>query len=214
MAKVKGKGARGGKAEGKSRKSDGNSRKSEGKFQRVVGINAIAERLKITPRRVQQLVGEGLPRLARGRYDVDQVLDWYIARLEKQIAGGSDEEGSITYNKERARDRAAAADLKEIELARQRRMLVAIPDMEKAMTDLVVATKAAILAVPGRISLSLVGSEAPVIHERLERELEEALSKLATTQASGTKQMYSAGEESQPRAAAVHTSSAAAEASA
>lgn len=162
-------------------KPEGNSSKSEEKI-RTVGINAIAQRLKITPRRVQQLVAEGLPREARGRYDVDQVLDWYIARLEKQIAGQSDEEGSLTYNKERARDRAAAADLKEIQLAKERRLLIAIPDMEKAMTDLVVSTKAAILAVPGRVSLSLVGSDAGAIHEKLQHELEEALSKLSGKQ--------------------------------
>jgi len=152
--------------------------------ERVVGINAVAERLKITPRRVQQLVAEkpeGLPRLSRGRYDIDKVLDWYIAKLERQVAGASDEEGSIFYNKERARDRAAAADLKEVKLAQQRSLLVAIPDVEKVMTDLAVATKAAILSVPARISFSLVGADAGVIREKLGQELESALEKLSTT---------------------------------
>jgi phage terminase Nu1 subunit (DNA packaging protein) len=149
------------------------------KAARIVGINAIAERLKLTPRRIQQLCAEGLPKEKRGRYDVDKVLDWYIARLEKQIAGAADEEGSLTYNKERARDRAAAADLKEIKLAQQRRSLVSISDAEKAMTDLVVSTKAAILAVPGRISQSLVGAEPGAIRDKLEQELKSALQKLS-----------------------------------
>src|ERR1051325_4533894 len=99
-------------AKGKGKKADA---------VRLVGINEVALRLKLTPRRVQQLVGEGLPRAARGRYDLDKVLDWYIARLEKQLAGGSDEESALDYNDQRARDRAAAADLKEIKVAQQRR---------------------------------------------------------------------------------------------
>lgn len=146
---------------------------------RTVGINDVAQRLKLTPRRVQQLVGEGLPRQARSRYDIDQVLDWYIARLEKQIAGASDEEGSLLYNRERGRDRAAAADLKEISLARQRRELVAIADVEKSLADLVVSTKASILAVPGRVAVSLVGIDSGGIREKLDFELQAALNKLA-----------------------------------
>jgi phage terminase Nu1 subunit (DNA packaging protein) len=156
-------------------------KKAKKETARLVGIAAVAERLKLTPRRVQQLVGEGLPRQARGRYDVDQVLDWYIAKLERQLAGESGEEGSLVYNRERGRDRAAAADLKEIKLARFRRELVAIADVEKTMSDLVVTTKAAILAVPGRVSLSLVGADAEKIRETLDHELQAALSKLART---------------------------------
>jgi phage terminase Nu1 subunit (DNA packaging protein) len=158
--------------------------------KRVLGIAAVAERLKLTPRRVQQLVAEkpeGLPKEGRGRYDIDKVLDWYIARLEKQLACGSDEEGSIAYNRERARDRAAGADLREIELAERRKQLVAIPDVEKAMTDLVVATKAAILSVPGRVALSLVGADAGAIREKLEHELEAALTKLSGRQSDTNK---------------------------
>jgi phage terminase Nu1 subunit (DNA packaging protein) len=151
--------------------------------QRLLGINAVAERLKLTPRRVQQLVAEkpeGLPRESRGKYDIDKVLDWYIARLERQLAGESDEEGSISYNKERARDRAAAADMRELQLAAKRRQLVAIADVEKSMTDLVVATKAAILAVPGRVAVDLVGVDAGGIREKLDHELQAALTKLAS----------------------------------
>jgi len=160
------------------------TKSTKAKAPREVGVNDVALRLKLTPRRVQQYVGEGLPKgEKRGRYDIDKVLDWYIERLQKQIAGASDEEGSLTYNKERARDRAAAADLKEIKLAEQRRLLVAIPDVEKLMTDLVVATKAAIMSVPARISFSLVGAaDAGEISEKLKQELESALLKLASAQ--------------------------------
>jgi hypothetical protein len=49
---------------------------------RLVGIAHIAERLRLTPRRIQELVGEGLPRVTHSRYAVDAVLDWYFAKLE------------------------------------------------------------------------------------------------------------------------------------
>src|SRR5262249_15133905 len=85
--------------------------------RRLANISAIAERLKLTPRRIQQLVGEGLPRVTRGKYDVDQVLDWYIAKLERQIAGETDENSAARkrYNEE-LRLLSARADSQEIEL--------------------------------------------------------------------------------------------------
>ena len=148
--------------------------------ERIVGISAIAERLKLTPRRVQQMVSEGLPRLGRGKYDLDQVLDWYIARLELQLAGGvADDVDGSSYARERKREKAAAADLKELTVAQRRRELVAIADVEQAMTDLVVTTKAAVLAVAPRIAPKLVGLEALAIQDALGEELKQALSKLS-----------------------------------
>ena len=146
---------------------------------RILGISAIAARLKLTPRRIQQLVAEGMPRISRGKYDLDQALDWYIARLERQLAGETDEDGETTYNKERSRDRAAAADLKELKIAQQRRELVAVSDVEKELTDLVITVKASVLAVPPRLAPKLVGLEALAVQGALEEELKQALTKLS-----------------------------------
>ncbi len=148
---------------------------------RLVGIAAIAERLKLTPRRIQQLAGEGLPRVTRGKYDVDAVLDWYIAKLERQLARQTDEDGEIAQrHNEEMRLLSARADLQEMDLATKRRELVAIADVEKQMTDLVITTKARILTVPARVAPELLGEESRVmVQAKIEKAIKEALSHLA-----------------------------------
>lgn len=148
---------------------------------RLVGISHIAERLRLTPRRIQQLAGEGLPRVTRGKYDVDAVLDWYIAHLERRLAGDSSEESdNVSQRKHELRLLAAKADLQELDLATRRRELVSIADVEKEMTDLVITTKARILAVPARIAADLLGEQSRVMAQaKVEKALKEALSHLA-----------------------------------
>lgn len=156
-------------------------KKKEKPKPRLVGIAHIAERLRLTPRRIQQLNGEGLPRVTRGKYDVDAVLDWYIAHLEKRLAGESDEDShNVSQRKHELRLLAAKADLQEIELATKRRELVSVVDVEKQMTDLVITTKARILSVPARLAADLVGEQSRVMAQaKVEKALKEALSHLA-----------------------------------
>jgi len=156
-------------------------KKKEKPKPRLVGIAHIAERLRLTPRRIQQLNGEGLPRVTRGKYDVDAVLDWYIAHLEKRLAGESDEDShNVSQRKHELRLLAAKADLQEIELATKRRDLVSVIDVEKQMTDLVITTKALILSVPARLAADLVGEQSRVMAQaKVEKALKEALSHLA-----------------------------------
>ncbi len=152
---------------------------------RLVGIAVIAERLKLTPRRIQQLAGEGLPRVTRGKYDVDAVLDWYIAKLERQLAGETDEEGELAHRyKEELRLLSARADQQELELASRRRELVSIADVEQEMTNLVITTKARILTVPARVAPELLSEQSRVmVQAKIEKALKEALSHLAEAHA-------------------------------
>jgi hypothetical protein len=72
--------------------------------------------------------------------------------------------------------------LKEIELAKERGQLVAIQDVEKEMTDLVLITKARIMAIPPRLAPELVGEPSRVmIQAKLEKACKESLSYLAKT---------------------------------
>ena len=154
---------------------------------RLAGIAQIADRLHLTPRRIQQLVGEGLPRVTRGKYDVDAVLDWYIAYLELRVAGKSDEDSdNVNQRKHELRLLAAKADLQELDLAAKRRDLVSIADVEKQMTDLVITTKARILSVPARVAGDLVGENSRVMAQaKVEKALKEALSHLANNKKEG-----------------------------
>lgn len=165
----------------KKSKQKASAKKAKPPAPRLVGITAIAERLRLTPRRIQQLAGEGLPRVTRGKYDVDAVLDWYIARLERQLAGEIDEDGErAKQSNEELRLLSARADHAELDLASKRRELVSIADVEQEMTNLVITTKARILTVPARVAPELLGEQSRVmLQAKIEKSLKEALSHLA-----------------------------------
>ncbi len=160
-----------------------NTKKSSAKpAPRLVGVSHIAERLRLTPRRIQQLVGEGLPRVTRSKYDVDAVLDWYIAHLERRLAGESDENAdNVSLRKHELRMLAAKANLQELDLSTRRRELVSIADVEKRMTDLVITTRARILAVPARLPPELLCETSRVMAQtKIEKALKESLAQLSS----------------------------------
>jgi len=50
-----------------------------------VSVTVLARACHITPRRVQQLVAEGMPRTNRGKYDLGVCMSWYIRYLQEQV---------------------------------------------------------------------------------------------------------------------------------
>jgi phage terminase Nu1 subunit (DNA packaging protein) len=149
----------------------------------TVDVTKIAIALNLDERRVQQLVKEGLPRAARGQYDPVKCMLFYIrylqAALERKSVPTADG-GYAGEREERIRLLRADADLREIELAKERGQLVALPDIEAALTDLVLTTKARIMAIPPRLAPELVGETSRVmIQAKLERACKESLAYLA-----------------------------------
>ena len=149
----------------------------------IVRVGKVAQALNLTPQRVQQLANEGLPKEDRGKYDLGKCMLWYIrylqAALEKKAVPMADG-GYVGEREERVRLLRAEADLKEIELAKERGQLVAIQDVEKEMTDLVLTSKARIMAIPPRVAPELVGeSSRMIIQTKLEKACKEALALLA-----------------------------------
>ncbi len=50
-----------------------------------VTVTVLARACHITPRRVQQLVADGMPRTNRGKYDLGVCMSWYIRYLQEQV---------------------------------------------------------------------------------------------------------------------------------
>jgi phage terminase Nu1 subunit (DNA packaging protein) len=149
----------------------------------TVDVQKVASFLNLDERRIQQLVKEGMPRETRGQYDPIKCAGWYIrylqAALEKKAVPTLDG-GFVGEREERVRLLRADADLREIELAKQRGQLVAIPDVEQTLTDLVLTTKARIMAIPPRLAPEIVGETSRVmIQAKLERACKESLAYLA-----------------------------------
>jgi phage terminase Nu1 subunit (DNA packaging protein) len=152
----------------------------------LTDVGRVAQALNLTEQRVQQLVKEGLPREGRGQYDAVKCMLWYIrylqAVIEKKAVNLADPGGAVYAGEreERVRLLRADADLREIELAKERSQLVTLADVEAFHTELVLTTKARMMAIPPRVATELVGETSRVmIQAKLEKAIKEALSNLA-----------------------------------
>jgi len=149
----------------------------------TVDVSKVASFLNLTETRIQQLVKEGMPKEARGQYDPIKCAHWYIRYLQSALEKKSlptPEGGYAGEREERVRLVRAEADLKEMELAKERSLLVPIPEIEKAIADLVLTTKARMMAIPPRVAPDLVGETSRVmIQAKLEKAIKEALAYLA-----------------------------------
>jgi phage terminase Nu1 subunit (DNA packaging protein) len=149
----------------------------------TVDVERVAQALNLTRSRVAQLVKMGLPKEGRGQYDPVKCMLWYIrflqAALEKKSVPMTD--GTFAGEREeRVRLLRADADLREIELAKERSQLVSIADVEQTLMDLVLTTKARITAIPPRLAPELVGETSRVmIQAKIEKSCKEALHSLS-----------------------------------
>lgn len=153
---------------------------------RILSIKDIAAALNLTPSRIQQLVQEGLPKKLRGKYDQDECTGWYIRYLQSLVERKMivDEGGKLFATDRETRLRLLTADteLRELELARERSQLVTVDEVEKEIADLVLTTKARVLAVAPRIAADLIGETSRVmVQAKIEKALKEALVQLERT---------------------------------
>jgi terminase small subunit / prophage DNA-packing protein len=161
----------------------------------TVNVTRVASALNLTEQRVQQLVHLGMPRESRGQYDPIKCAHWYIRYLQNAIEKRSAPalDGAFPgESRERIRLLRAAADLKEDRLAKERSQLVAVQDVEKAMTDLMRTTTAEIMAIPSRLAPQLVGETSRVmVHAKIEKACKESLAYLAKAGKDGDTQATS-----------------------
>lgn len=149
----------------------------------ITDVERVAQALNLTRSRVAQLVKLGMPKEGRGQYDPVKCIMWYIrylqAALEKKPVLMTD--GSLSGDrKERVRWLRATADLREMELAKERSQLVATHDVEQMFTDLVLTTTATIMAIPPRLAPELVGETSRImIQAKIEKAVKEALHSLS-----------------------------------
>jgi phage terminase Nu1 subunit (DNA packaging protein) len=159
----------------------------------TVNAEKVAQALNLTESRVHQLVKEGLPKEARGQFDAVKCLLFYTRYLQRALEKKAVpilDGGFVGEREERVRLLRAEADLKEIELAKQRSQLIALDDVEQMLTDLVLTTKARIMAIPPRLSPELVGETSRVmIQAKLEKACREALAYLAKAGGDGGAQV-------------------------
>lgn len=149
----------------------------------TVDVTKIANALNLDERRVQQLVKEGMPRVSRGEYDPVKCMLWYIRYLQQALEQKSVptlDGGLIGERDARVRLLSADADLREMELSRERSQVVSIAVANRACDDLARETTARIMGVPPRLANELVGEGSRMmIQAKIEGALRDALRLLA-----------------------------------
>lgn len=126
-----------------------------------VSVTVLARACHITPRRVQQLVAEGMPRTNRGKYDLGVCMSWYIRYLQEQVerrtpnVHATPEAEALRGEKRRLIE--AQADLKALELARARRQLLPIGVARKLVARSLFRLRSRLLNAPGKYAPRLVG---------------------------------------------------------
>jgi phage terminase Nu1 subunit (DNA packaging protein) len=149
----------------------------------TVDVGKVASALNLTKQRVQQLVKEGLPREDRGSYDPVKCMLWYVrylqAALEKRSMPTPDD-GFSGERVERVRLLQAHADLREMELARQRSSVIPVAEYERTLAIIIQTTTARVMAIAPRAAIDATGQKSRgMVQALIEKQCKEALAYLA-----------------------------------
>lgn len=120
----------------------------------MVSVQAVAEMLNLSDRRVHQLVKDGvLPRSQKGKYDLVECGKSYIEYLNKKAAAANKSiealnkeltQEKVLYERARRRKQEILTD------ALERKSHLAA-DVARVWSDMVAVTKARIMSLPSRI---------------------------------------------------------------
>ncbi len=116
-----------------------------------VTVTTLANTFNLTPRRIQQMVAEGtIPKADKGKYNLQECSHGYITSLQNREAESENEAHDAAV--ERARLLKAQADKTELEVQIMRGEMVPATEFEFALSSIVSAFRAHILALPIRLA--------------------------------------------------------------
>lgn len=153
-------------------------------------VAVISKLLDLTPRRIRQLVDEGvIQRAEKGRYELVSSVRGYIRYLRDR-AIGADALPDESARASRARLLKAQAEAQEMENAKNRGYLLSVAMIERAWAEMAASFKARILSIPGKAAPQVVSCNSiSEVKAVLERMVFEALDELSRGD-------YSRGEDS------------------
>lgn len=165
----------------------------------ALSVSDVAELLSLTDRQVRNLIKDkGLPARSDPRgftLDWPTTLEWYVGYRSAQKPGnggnrrsgnGSEgpEEPEETLDEAILRKTKAEADLKELQLARERGEVAAIQDVERVLTSANKSIQTRILAMPASLATQLLGiDDRNRIFNVLDRSCRDLLTNLASIDA-------------------------------
>ncbi len=142
-------------------------------------INTIAKVLNVSPRRVQQLVAEGMPKAGKGKYPLVPCVHWYLKYWEDRALGrvdgwGHNAKESLSATKQRLL--SAQADIAQMELAEKNGKVHDVDVCRKTAFGEGRQFRDAMLSIPDRISSILAAeSDEARVNATLRQEIRAAL---------------------------------------
>jgi phage terminase Nu1 subunit (DNA packaging protein) len=139
-------------------------------------VGVIAKLLDMTPRRVQQLVKEGIipkPK-SRGEYEIGPCVIGYIRHLNSMLNG---EAGDLLTEKTRLV--RAQAEKAEFEIAQLKDSFVSLAKAERGWSALVVAFRAKMLTLPYRAAAFVINKSEAETERIITDMVYEALAELS-----------------------------------
>jgi phage terminase Nu1 subunit (DNA packaging protein) len=148
----------------------------------MANVDQVARALNVTPRRVQQLVKEGLPKTGHGEYEIGPCMHWYIRYLQTAMEqrGVETDGGVMSLGVERARLTREQADRAALMNAVLRGEVIRSDDATAQWSGHVVAARAKLLALPTKLGPRLIAlTDVNTIAEIIKSAVYEALDELA-----------------------------------
>jgi phage terminase Nu1 subunit (DNA packaging protein) len=148
----------------------------------MASSEAVAKACNLTTRRVQQLVKLGMPKTAKGEYELGPCMAWYIKFLQQELdrRGPSASAASAGIIAEREGLTAAQRKRVEMENAVRTGELADVEDVRKEWTILVANAQKRLRAIPASIGPQLTNlSDPAAIVRRLKNEIDATLKELA-----------------------------------
>lgn len=140
-------------------------------------LQTLAQLLRRTPRRIQQLASDGvLPQAEKGRYDLVKSVQAFIDYQDTLLKG----QGSANLTKERERLTRAQAEKTEHELKISHGEYIHAESAAALWEKVIMDTRARLLSLPTKLAPVLSGNKAmPVIRAELEKGIYDALTELS-----------------------------------
>lgn len=150
---------------------------SEEKSGLVVTREILADMLLVTPHEVNNLwKHHGMPKEARGQYDLLKVIPFMVRRLKAQIKAA--EHGDLTKVEAERQLTIFNMELVRIELAEKQRVTLNADDVERALTPAMIATAKKLDALTRDIRATFPKDEPPEVRKAREEKLEKLVAEM------------------------------------
>ncbi len=147
----------------------------------TVSASVLGELFGVKDRRIRQMAEEGIViRAAKGRYKLVDSVKNYLLTLKLAADGVEVDlvDGDINYDEEKGLHERVKRHISELKLQVMRAEVHKAEDVERVMTDMLVAFKTRVMNIPSKMAPVLENRDVVFIKDRLSGEVLEVLNEL------------------------------------